>query len=311
MSFEILSAGPLSTVQDLGRFGVMKSGFSQNGAMDVFSMQCANRLVGNALGCAVVEMTMLGIKARFNDYAVIAFSGGDFSPEINGEKIEMNRAYEVSSGDVVECFAARDGARCYLAVSGGIDVPVVTGSRSTNLKCEFGGYKGRKLQKGDLISTGKYNIAPSDISKCRLPKQTFGNAFEVRAVLGPQDDMFTKSDIELFFSQEYEVTAESDRMGMKLFGEALKSKNGFDIISDGIVLGSVQVPASGQPIVLMSDHQTTGGYAKIATVISCDVSLLAQAKPKSRVRFKQISIEEAEKINKKQKKYFENKLIFG
>lgn len=311
MSFEILSAGPLSTVQDLGRFGVMKSGFSQNGAMDIFSMKCANRLVGNALGCAVIEMTMFGIKARFSSFAIIALSGGDFSPELNGRKIEMNRAYEVSDGDIVECFAAKDGARCYLAVSGGIDVPVVMGSRSTNLKCEFGGYEGRKLQKGDMILTGKYNIAPKDVSKCFLPKQAFGNYFEVRAVLGPQDSMFTKNDIELFFSQEYEVTEESDRMGMKLSGEALKSENGFDIISDGIVLGSVQIPASGQPIVLMSDHQTTGGYAKIATVISCDVSLLAQAKPGSKVRFKQIDVDEAEKISKNQKRYFENKLIFG
>ncbi|MGN0521273.1 MAG: biotin-dependent carboxyltransferase family protein [Eubacterium sp.] len=309
MSFKIISAGMLSTVQDLGRFGVMKTGFTQSGAMDTYSMQIANRLVGNCKGCAVIEMTVAGITAEFNDACIIALSGGDFSPALNGNPIKNNKAYNIKKGDVLKCPYAKSGVRCYLAVSGGIKVPWVLGSRSTNIKSQIGGYFGRKLQAGDVIETDCCNLPLDDISKCEIPSAQYCDEITVRAISGPQDFMFTDEDIKLFYSQKYKVTQQADRMGIRLEGNALKSKNGMDIISDGIVLGSVQVSANGQPIVLMADHQTTGGYAKIATVISCDIPLLAQAKPNDTVKFKQVTVKQAQLAAKKQRRYIES-LIF-
>ena len=185
----------------------------------------------------------------------------------------------------------------------------VMDSFSTNLKSAIGGYHGRKLMNGDVIEVFDTPAASKNIDNAQLPPNEYSSNITVRAVLGPQDDMFTDEDIRLFFNTEYKVTPQADRMGIRLDGEPLKSKNGVDIISDGIVFGSVQVPKNGMPIVLMADHQTTGGYAKIATVISVDLPLLAQAKPNDTVHFEQVSVKEAEKLAKKEKKFF-SKLKF-
>ena len=306
MSMVIRKAGALSTVQDEGRFGVMKTGFGQCGAMDLTSMHIANRLVGNCKNCAVIEMTLTGITAVFDRECLIALSGGDFSAVLSGKHIRCDKAYAVRAGDELKLGAAKTGIRCYLAVSGGIDVPKVMGSRSTDLKMGIGGFFGRKLETGDVINFGKNCIEVKNPDKWEIDQRSFGGNYVLRAVPGPQDFMFPKETIDKFFSCEYKVTPECDRMGVRLSGEALKAKDGVDIISDGIVRGSVQVPGSGQPIVLMSDHQTVGGYAKIATVISGDVSLLAQARPGDTVRFERISVEQAEKLAKKEKKYLDN-----
>lgn len=307
---EIITPGLLTTVQDFGRVGVMKNGFTQNGVMDRFSMRVANRLCGNCDSAPVLEMTVLGITAKFTQDTVICVSGADFDAKINDKPIKRNKAYKINNGDILSMGAAKSGLRAYLAVAGGIVGEYVFGSASTNLKFAFGGYNGRKLQSGDVLAIGTGAFPLGDIDKWEIPESEYGNDTELRVVLGPQNDMFTDEDIRLFLSQKYEVTAQSDRMGIRLSGEPLKSKNGMDIISDGIVFGSVQVPNSGEPIILMADHQTTGGYAKIATVISVDLPRASQFSAGNTVRFKSVTVEEAEKLAKKQKRFFDNLYMF-
>lgn len=299
---EIINGGMLSTVQDAGRFGVMKNGFTQSGAMDSHSMKTVNVLCGNDLSAPVIEMTMLGITAKFTDSHIFCLSGGYFSPKLNGKPIENNRPYKAEAGSLLQIGAAKSGMRCYLGVSGGIDVPLVMGSASTNLKIKIGGYEGRKLKTGDIIKIGKCSYVP-DMTKT-AEKCDYPDHIKVRVVLGPQDDMFTDTDLKFFSKQIYTVTPDLDRMGIRLCGIALRGKNGMDITSDGITFGSIQIARSGMPIILMADHQTTGGYAKIATVISVDLPKLAQARPYDKVMFDIVSIKQAENAAKKEKKYF-------
>ena len=307
---EIITPGLLTTVQDFGRVGVMKNGFTQNGAMDRYSMTVANRLCGNCDSAPVLEMTVLGITAKFTQDTVICVSGADFGAKINDKPIKRNKAYKINNGDILSMGTAKSGMRAYLAVAGGIVGEYVFGSASTNLKFAFGGHFGKKLQSGDVLSIGTGAFPLGEIDKWEIPESEYSKDAQLRVVLGPQNEMFTNEDIRLFLSQEYEVTAQSDRMGIRLSGEPLKSKNGMDIISDGIVFGSVQVPNSGEPIILMADHQTTGGYAKIATVISVDLPRASQLSAGNTVRFKSVTVEEAEQEAKKQKRFFDNLYMF-
>lgn len=307
---EIITPGILTTVQDFGRVGVMKNGFTQNGAMDRYSMTVANRLCGNCDSAPVLEMTVLGVTARFTQDTVICVSGADFGAKINDKPIKRNKAYKINNGDILSMGAAKSGMRAYLAVAGGIVGEYVFGSASTNLKFAFGGHFGKKLQSGDVLSIGTGAFPLGEIDKWEIPESEYSKDAQLRVVLGPQNEMFTDEDIRLFLSQEYEVTVQSDRMGIRLSGEPLKSKNGMDIISDGIVFGSVQVPNSGEPIILMADHQTTGGYAKIATVISVDLPRASQLSAGNTVRFKSVTVEEAEQEAKKQKRFFDNLYMF-
>ena len=307
---EIITPGLLTTVQDFGRVGVMKNGFTQNGAMDRYSMTVANRLCGNCDSAPVLEMTVLGVTARFTQDTVVCVSGADFGTKINDKPIKRNKAYKINKGDILSMGAAKSGMRAYLAVAGGIVGEYVFGSASTNLKFAFGGHFGKKLQSGDVLSIGTGAFPLGEIDKWEIPESEYSKDAQLRVVLGPQNEMFTDEDIRLFLSQEYEVTAQSDRMGIRLSGEPLKSKNGMDIISDGIVFGSVQVPNSGEPIILMADHQTTGGYAKIATVISVDLPRASQLSAGNTVRFKSVTVEEAEQEAKKQKRFFDNLYMF-
>lgn len=307
---EIITPGLLTTVQDFGRVGVMKNGFTQNGVMDRYSMTVANRLCGNCDSAPVLEMTVLGVTARFTQDTVVCVSGADFGAKINDKPIKRNKAYKINKGDILSMGAAKNGMRAYLAVAGGIVGEYVFGSASTNLKFAFGGHFGKKLQSGDVLSIGTGAFPLGEIDKWEIPESEYSKDAQLRVVLGPQNEMFTDEDIRLFLSQEYEVNAQSDRMGIRLSGEPLKSKNGMDIISDGIVFGSVQVPNSGEPIILMADHQTTGGYAKIATVISVDLPRASQLSAGNTVRFKSVTVEEAEQEAKKQKRFFDNLYMF-
>lgn len=307
---EIITPGILTTVQDFGRVGVMKNGFTQNGAMDRYSMTVANRLCGNCDSAPVLEMTVLGVTARFTQDTVVCVSGADFGAKINDKPIKRNKAYKINKGDILSMGAAKSGMRAYLAVAGGIVGEYVFGSASTNLKFAFGGHFGKKLQSGDVLSIGTGAFPLGEIDKWEISESEYSKDAQLRVVLGPQNEMFTDEDIRLFLSQEYEVNAQSDRMGIRLSGEPLKSKNGMDIISDGIVFGSVQVPNSGEPIILMADHQTTGGYAKIATVISVDLPRASQLSAGNTVRFKSVTVEEAEQEAKKQKRFFDNLYMF-
>lgn len=306
---KIKNGGALSTIQDKGRFNVMRYGFTQCGVMDSFSSRTANALVGNDSFAPVIEMTMLGITAEFTEDYVIAVSGGAFDIRLNNKSIKTNKAYSVKSGDILSVGVCRNGMRCYLAVGGIIKAENVMGSVSTDMKSAIGGYKGRKLKSGDELEILSKHI-PDNIEKRELEPFTFDKKTDVRVVLGPQDDMFTDDDFKRFFNQQYTVTKDIDRMGIRLYGIPLKAKDGMDIISDSICFGSIQVPKSGQPIILMADHQTTGGYAKIATVISADLPKLAQVRQGDKICFKQVSVKDAEKLEKKQNKYFD-KLKLG
>lgn len=302
MKMTVLSPGPLSTVQDEGRFGFMRTGFSPGGAMDTYSMRIANILVGNAPGDGVIEMTMLGMTVSFSCTAVIALTGADMAPAINEQPVEMYTALEVHPGDILSMKMAGSGMRTYLAVAGGFDLPRPMGSMSTNLKCGLGGFAGRKLQAGDEIPL-RHSFTLAHLgSRKTEPENMYPDSIGVRVILGPQDDYFTEKGIETFLNATYTVTEKSDRMGVRLGGEAIENKNGVDILSDGIATGAVQIPASGTPIIMMADRQTTGGYAKIANVISADLPKIAQSRPGTRIRFTAVTEKEAVRLKKQQER---------
>lgn len=305
MSIQILSPGPLTTVQDLGRFGYGKDGFGTSGAMDVRAAVTANLIVGNDRNAAVLEMTVMGITARVLDRTVIAFAGGDFSPKINGMPVPMLGAVSVLPGDEISLGFALTGCRAYMAVRGGIDVPLVMGSRSTDIKCRMGGFSGRKLMAGDILPVlPAPPLSEADISRRRLSYAPYfeNGCLSVRVVPGPEDERFSDETLSTFYSEEYTVTPASDRMGMRLDGAPLCTARGVDVISNGIAMGSIQIPPNGKPIILLADRQTVGGYAKPAVVITADIPSLAQARPGDRIRFVRCTLAEAQKTAREERK---------
>ena len=287
----------LTTVQDLGRNGYQSQGFSVAGVMDVRSFKIANLLLDNPENEAVLEFTLIGPTLQFTSDTIIAITGGDFQPTVNGEPAPMYTALYMKRGDILKFGSARTGSRGYIAFSSYLDIPVVMGSRCTNLKSKIGGYKGRKLKDEDYIGFRiKRRYLPYFLSR-KLDLDEFDEEeVTLRVVMGPQDDMFTKQGIHTLLSETYTVTSDFDRMGCRLEGPFIASKNGSDIISDGIAFGSIQVPAHVKPIVLLADRQTTGGYAKIATVASVDIPKLVQRKTDHKIRFQAITVEEAQKL---------------
>ena len=295
MSITVLAPGLLTTVQDMGRTGYQQFGVSVSGVMDPRAAAIANILVGNEEGEAVLECTMMGPQLRFERDNCIAVTGGDLGPTVDGRPVENYRAIPVRAGQVLKFTGLKTGCRAFVAFSGGLDLPVVMGSRSTDLKAGLGGVKGRKLKPGDEIGfrapSGELrNMAQRAIAPEFRPREEYA----LRVVLGPQDDCFTREGLETFSSQVYTVGAEFDRMGCRLEGPPIHHKNGGDIISDGIAFGAIQVPSSGNPIIMLADRQTTGGYTKIAGVITADFRILAQLKAGDRVRFNVVSVDEAQ-----------------
>lgn len=296
--FKVVEAGFMTTVQDLGRYGYQQYGVSVSGAMDHVAAKLANILVGNDENEGLLEATMMGPKIEFLDDDVIAITGGNLQPTINGAHADLNKSIAVNKGDILSFKGMKKGLRSYIAFAGGIDVPVVMGSKSTFLKAQIGGYEGRALRAGDILKTGiVQSIAPGREIAENFYDYGSGKV-ELRVVLGPQDDAFTEGGIETFFKSEFHVTNNCDRMGYTLAGEKVSHKDGADIISDGISMGAVQVPSSGNPIIMMADRQTTGGYTKIANVITADLPKLAQAKPGDVIVFKKSTIEEAHMLLK-------------
>ena len=297
MSIKVITPGMLSTIQDGGRKGFAAMGFNASGVMDVRSYHIANALVGNFTDEAVIEMTYLGGSFKFLESNHIAITGADMSPKLDGVPVEMYTTVFVKQDETLTFSAAKSGMRAYIAVRGGIDVPVIMGSRSTNLKCKLGGLDGRPLKAGDIVPCRDVYDEFHKHLIHSAPKEDFGSdEITVRVLLGPQDDYFTDHGIKTFLNSTYTVTNESDRMGCKLSGEKIEYKNTVDIISDGIVFGSIQIPRTGNPIIMLADRQTTGGYAKIATVISVDLPLLAQARPGTKVHFELIDRQKAERL---------------
>ncbi len=306
MSIIFLSPGLLTTIQDAGRLGYQQYGFATGGALDKRAMTMANLLAGNEPGEAVLEMTLLGAEMEFTHDNVIAITGGLCEPTRNGEPVPMYTAIQMHAGDTLAIGAVKDGCRTYVSFMGGLNVPSVMGSKSTQIKYGLGGFEGRALKLGDEIPFIKpRKDAPSLVKRTLPAPQRQQGIQTLRVVLGPQaDTSFPKEAVETFLKEEYAVTNESDRMGYRLEGKALSFTNGADIISDAIALGSVQVPASGKPIVLLCDRQTVGGYAKIATVISVDIPVIAQCKMGDKVRFEAISVAAAQRLYKKQEKQY-------
>ncbi|HIX58151.1 MAG TPA: biotin-dependent carboxyltransferase family protein [Candidatus Blautia gallistercoris] len=297
MGIRILKGGMLTTVQDLGRTGYQSQGFSVAGVMDVRSFKIANLLLDNPENEAVLEFTLIGPTLEFTSATIIAITGGDFQPTINGDPAPMYTAIYMNKGDILKFSSARTGSRGYVAFSSYLDIPVVMGSRCTNMKSRLGGFKGRKLQAGDYMNFRiKRRYLPFFLSR-KLDLDEFDQEEAVlRVVMGPQDDVFSRQGIETFLNSEYTVTSDFDRMGCRLEGPFIAPKETSDIISDGIAFGSVQVPSHGKPIILLSDRQTTGGYAKIATVASVDIPKLVQRKTDHKIRFQAITVEEAQRL---------------
>jgi antagonist of KipI len=290
---EVIQPGLLTTVQDRGRIGYQQYGMVVGGAMDAFAFQVGNILVGNSRNTAGLEITWTGPTLRFEASAFIALTGANLSPRLDQQSTPMWKGFFVEKGQVLSFGRPVEGVRTYLAVSGGFDVPEIMGSRSTYIKGGIGGYLGRPLQEGDVLTLGD-PPAPCSVKQLayRL-RPRYNKEIILRAVPGPQSEAFTDEAIHTFFREAYEVTTRADRMGYQLSGPPLIHKGKADILSDAIAPGSVQVPAEGKPIVLMVDRQTTGGYAKIATVISCDLPRLAQAGPGCKVRFEPIGVIQA------------------
>lgn len=299
MAVKVIIPGALTTVQDAGRYGYMGFGIGPSGVMDMKAYEDANYLVGNNDGEAVLEATLFGGIMEFTEDTVVALTGADMEPQINSMPVPMNTPVKVNASDTLSLGMVKEGCRTYLAFAGGIDVPPVMGSRSTNMKCQIGGYEGRALRTGDIIPLGK-SCSYEQVMDRKIEKRTYPSDIKVRVLEGPQEDYFTEQGKKTFYSETYTISEQSDRMGYRLDGAAVESVDGTDIVSDGIAFGSVQIPADGKPIVLLADRQTTGGYAKIATVCSFDIPKLVQGKPKDRVRFIPITLKEAEKINRKQ-----------
>jgi len=293
-NIKVIKAGACTTIQDLGRIGYQKFGIPVAGVMDEFSASIANFLVGNKKEEAVLELTYLGPTLLFQEDMLISITGADVSPKINNIPAALWESITVKKGDTLSFGSVKSGVRAYIAFAGSIDVPVVNGSKSTLMKSKIGGFQGRMLQNGDELAVQvRENAQPKKLPTQYIPSYPHTN--DIFVCLGPQDDYFTEQGIADFFHTEYHITANADRMGIRLDGAAIAHKEKADIISDAAVMGSIQVPADGKPIVLMADRQTTGGYTKIGTVIKEDIIKLAQMGPKDTIRFHHISLEDAQK----------------
>jgi antagonist of KipI len=274
----VLAPGFLTTVQDLGRFGFAHFGISASGAADPLALRAGNLLVGNAENAPALEMTLTGGEYLFEGPAVIALTGADF-----GSSVPMWRPVEISNGETVRCGPARHGARCYLAVRGGLDVPLVMGSASVHIMTGVGG---GPLRRGDVLPIGDRAVRRPRKAAVGVPVHA-GTA-RLRATAGPQAQWFG----EELYGGAYRVKEESNRMGIRLAGAALPAPDGH-MITEGVALGAVQAPPDGQPIILFVEHHTTGGYPKPANVISADFWRLGQLRPRDEVRFERVTMEGA------------------
>lgn len=288
----ILQPG-ITLIEDSGRFGYQAFGMATAGACDPYAYRLGNVLVGNQGGEASLEFALMGPTIEFEEEVTFALTGGDFTPTLNDQPIPLWRSCKAGPGDILALGGVVSGRIGYLAVAGGIDVPVVMGSRSTYLRGRIGGLDGRALRKGDILPVGMGGTGAPGRQLDEQYVPVYPTEVTATVVLGPQDDCFTEHGITTFLGSAYEVTNSSDRMGYRLQGEAIQHIKGADIISDGIPLGAVQVTGDDQPIIMLADHQTTGGYTKIATVVTPDIPKVAQASLGSLIRFQAISVREA------------------
>ena len=285
-SVSVIRPGMLTTVQDAGRWGFQSSGVPVAGPMDPVSHRLANALVGNSRDAALLEITLLGPDLEFHDERLVAVTGAEFDLALDGHPVPSHAPFTVAAGSRLRFGTRRLGARAYLAVSGGINVPPTLGSRSTHLVSAMGGVDGRALIAGDRLPLGH----PERLQGTALAPQAAIVALSdrratIRVLPGPQVEYFAERALDVLQSGPYVIAQNSDRMGFRLDGPRLTHARGADIISDATPLGVLQVPASGQPILLMADRQTTGGYPKIATVIAADITSAGQLGPGDAITF--------------------------
>jgi len=281
----VLRPGLLTTVQDLGRWGHQAVGVPVAGAMDSYSLRLANGLVGNPEGAAALEVTLLGPTLRAEVPLVIAAAGAIFDLQVDDRPVLHGAPVDLPAGSVLRVLERRAGARAYLAVAGGIETPVVLGSRATHLVSRMGGVDGRALVAGDVLPLGEASPRlPRRATRSPLPIAAPGPR-RLRVLLGPQDEWFTTAAVDALLGGTFTVSTQSDRMGFRLDGPALTRRRDGELVSEPVAFGGIQVPTGGPPILLMADRQTAGGYPKIATVITADLPLAGQLAPGEPVRF--------------------------
>jgi biotin-dependent carboxylase-like uncharacterized protein len=304
---KVRDAGMHTTLQDLGRLGFQSMGVPVSGALDNVSLIVANRLAGNHDNSAALEILYHGVTLEVcADSARVALGGSNVPLQILGDdqatptiEIPSWRSVLVRRGQVFRVGALKDSVCCYLAVEGGFDLPPCLDSLSTYVRGGFGGLGGRALRAGDALPLVLAN-ASNRGDHCLPKPPELGTQQPIRVVLGPQQDYFTAEALEVFLTSVYTVSTHADRMGMRLDGPRLQHRGSYNIVSDAIVTGAIQVPGSGQPIVLLADHQTTGGYPKIATVISTDLPRIGRLRPGNTLKFTAIEVERAETIRRQQ-----------
>lgn len=323
MGIKVLQPGMLATIQDLGRYGLQKFGVIVGGAMDANSLRIANLLVDNSENEGALEVTLFGTTLLFESDELIAITGGNLQPTIDGVKAPMWRPLLVRKGSVLKFGAAISGCRAYVSFSGGIKIPKAMGSKSTYIRAGIGGFKGRKMQKNDVFECNKRTKSGEALFKHLQIKEnplswavhytpfvTFTKTQTIRFIKGSEYERFDNDSLKKFFSTPYTITTHADRMGYRLDGESISLKDPFELLSEGVTFGTIQVPSNGQPIILMADRQTTGGYPKIGQVITADLPSLAQMQTNDQIYFKEVTLEDAQWALIHQEKKI-NELAFG
>ena len=297
MSLIVVESNGLATIQDSGRKGWRRFGVPASGPMDVIAFQAANVLLGNPGGCAAVEIGLGDVSLQAAQDCVIAVTGVGYQLSIYIWEFPLWGSFFVRAGWKIRLNKTDHGMWAYIAVPGGVQTPAILGSQSTYLRGAFGGLEGRQLQAGDRITAAShfsYELAGRTLPEEARPK--YNNDPTIDVIMGPQTKYFTDEGLETFLSSEYSVSFTSDRMGYRLEGPPLAQRGKTELISEGMTFGAIQVPSNGQPIVMMADCPTTGGYPKIGTVASADIPLLAQCVPnKSRIRFQETTVAKAQK----------------
>lgn len=298
MGIKVIKAGMLTTIQDLGRIGYRKDGVIESGAMDKDALLMGNLLLGNEETDAGLECTLSGPSLLFEKEALIAITGADLSAEINGTSIDRCRPILVPKGAVLSFGEALAGCRAYLTVQGGFDVPQVLGSYSTYLRAGFGGFEGRALKKGDQIAFNQDIPVLPERLNWSLSRSMFTslNPQVIRVIKGPEFDLFQEKSIADLLIKEFSISNAADRMGHQLEGPLLQLKTNKEMLSSAVAFGTVQVTAHGSPVILMADHQTTGGYPRILQVLSVDLGKLAQLSPGQLIQFEMLTLKQAQKL---------------
>ena len=301
-TMEVQAPGLLTTVQDLGRQGFGPVGVSPSGAADPISLRLGNLLVGNREGAAALEMMLLGGTFIFPHGAIVALTGSDFGAMLDDGKLGIGTSVRVRPDQTLHVGPTTSGARCYLCVRGGITVKLFLGSASTHILSGLGGFQGRPLRKGDVLRIGRAAKHFRKRAVAQRATENFSHRKILRVTPGPQASWFSESSLRAFYAGRYRIGEQSNRMGLRLEGAAVSQSGAREMITEGVSLGAVQVPAGGSPIILFVEQQTTGGYPKIANVISADLHRIGQLRPRDEIRFEQVTFDAARSLLVEQEK---------